>query len=95
MISFVIGLIGGILGVYGFFFGPSVLITVGGLLCVGTILFDLFFGGLNNITTPAIAAVIGFLLFKNWNGILLAICVETLLSSIVGLVMILSTNKRK
>lgn len=95
MISFIIGLVGSIMGCVGFFVtGSKALLIIGALLCVVEILLGLFSGQLRTIFPDVLAMVIGgFIAGKKgyliWSGAAVGLCISTLVLSIVGLIMLI------
>lgn len=95
MISFLIGLVGAIMGCVAFFVtGSSTLLIIGAALCVVEILMGLFSGQLRTLTPDIIVVVIGMIIlrrmgYKLWVGAAIGLCIGTLLLSIVGIVMMI------
>ena len=95
MISFIIGLVGAIMGCVAFFVtGSPTLLIIGAALCVVELLLGLLSGELRTIMPDVIVVVIGVIIagrmgYKLWVGAALGICVSTLILSILGIVMMI------
>lgn len=95
MISFIIGLVGSIMGCVAFFVtGSKTLLIIGALLCVVEILLGFFSGQLKSIFPDIIVMVIGAIIasrkgYMLWVGAAVGLCISTLVLSIVGLIMMI------
>ena len=98
MISFLIGLIGSIMGCVAFFVtGSPTLLIIGAGLCVVEMLMGLLSGQLRTIMPDIIVVVIGMIIarrigYKLWVGAALGLCISTLLLSIVGIIMMIAAG---
>lgn len=95
MISFIIGLVGSIMGCVAFFItGSPTLLIIGAVLCVVEMLLGLLSGELRTIMPDVIVVIIGVIIawrtgYKLWVGAALGLCISTLVLSILGVVMML------
>ncbi len=95
MISFIIGLVGSIMGCVAFFItGSPALLIIGAVLCVVEMLLGLLSGELRTIMPDVIVVIIGVIIawrtgYKLWVGAALGLCISTLVLSILGVVMML------
>ena len=95
MISFLIGLVGSIMGCVAFFItGSPTLLIIGAVLCLVEMLLGLLSGELRTIMPDVIVVAIGMIIarrmgYKLWVGAALGLCISTLLLSALGLVMML------
>lgn len=99
MISFLIGLVGSIMGCVAFFItGSPTLLIIGAALCVIEMLLGLLSGELRTIMPDVIVVVIGMFIarrigYKLWVGAALGLCISTLVLSILGVVMMLVAGR--
>lgn len=95
MISFIIGLVGSIMGCVAFFItGSPTLLIIGAVLCVVEMLLGLLSGELRTIMPDVIVVIIGVIIawrtgYKLWVGAALGLCISALVLSILGVVMML------
>lgn len=94
MFSFVIGLIGAILSLLGYFaFNSQALIIIGGLLCVFELIIGLLSGQLKSVLFDVVIAIIGVSLSKRLGltpvaGALFFVSIGVLITSIIGIIML-------
>lgn len=94
MFSFVIGLIGAILSLLGYFaFNSQTLIIIGGLLCVFELIIGLLSGQLKSVLFDVVIAIIGVFLSKRLGltpvaGALFFVSIGVLITSIIGIIML-------
>ena len=105
MISFLIGLVGSIMGCVAFFSsGSQPLLIIGAVLCIVEMLIGLLSGQLKSLIPDIVVMVIGMIIagfrgYKLWVGAALGLCISTLVLSIFGIIMLIvagvATSKEK
>lgn len=98
MIGFIIQIIGSILGLVGFFSLKTSLIVIGGIMCLIIDLLGFFYGALRN-HLPGILALATGALISNFldmtliQGALLGLCAETLVGSVLGIIILIRVSR--
>lgn len=98
MIGFIVQIIGSILGLVGFFSREPSLVIIGGIICLIVDLLGFFYGALRNLLPGILALatgalISGFLDMTPIQGALFGICAETLVGSVLGIIMLIKVNR--
>ena len=89
MINCFIIMIFSILGIFGFYSDVKLLLTIAGIILIIDNLYSFISGQLKSLGLPIFASIIGLIIVDDiWQGICIGLCFETIISSLLGFLMI-------